>query len=191
MEQDSIVLQGPRVTLRDVRPDDVDAVHGFASDPVVTQWSTWGPNTRAETQSFVDDAAIEPVADSRNRFTLAVVFEGRVVGTAGVWTTSGSESSGELGYTLHQSVWGRGLATETAALLLDHAFGPMGLVRVQATCHPENTGSVRVLEKNGFAFEDRLRDHRLVAGQRLDSLLFAALHPDSSRPERVPADRTL
>ncbi|MCC9175719.1 GNAT family N-acetyltransferase [Arthrobacter sp. zg-Y179] len=178
MEHESIRLHGLRVTLRDFRADDVDAVHAFASNPVVTQWSTWGPNTLADTQSFITDAAAEPASSARTRFTLAVLFQGRLVGTAAVWTTSASDRNGELGYTLARDVWGLGLATEAAALLLGHAFGPMGLMRVEATCHPENAGSVRVLEKNGFAFEGRLREHRLVGGKRRDSLLFAALLSD-------------
>ncbi|MCC3302637.1 GNAT family N-acetyltransferase [Arthrobacter sp. zg-Y895] len=191
MALDGILLHGPRVTLRDFRADDVDAVHAFASDPMVTQWSTWGPNTWPDTRSFVADAAAEPAAPERTRFTLAVLFQDRLVGTAAVWTTSASDRNGELGYTLAHDVWGQGLATEAAALLLGHAFGPMGLVRVEATCHPGNAGSVRVLEKNGFAFEGRLREHRLVRGKRRDSLLFAALLSDRKLSGRDLCDREL
>ncbi|MCC9205986.1 GNAT family N-acetyltransferase [Arthrobacter sp. zg-Y769] len=190
MEHGSILLHGARVTLRDFQSDDVDAVHAFASDPVVTQWSTWGPNTLADTQAFIADAAAEAGTPGRTKFTLAAVFQGRLVGTAGVWTTSAADRNGEMGYTLAREVWGMGLATETAALLLDLAFGPMRLVRVEATCHPENAGSVRVLEKNCFAFEGRLREHRLVDGHRRDSLLFAALLSDRAR-DQPPSDRAL
>ena len=186
MTPERILLHGPRVTLRDFRADDVDAVHAFASDPVVTQWSTWGPNTWSDTEAFIADAAAEPASRERTRFTLAVLFEGRLAGTAAVWTTSASDRNGELGYTLAHDAWGLGLATETAALLLGHAFGPMGLVRVEATCHPDNAGSVRVLEKNGFIFEGRLREHRLVDGRRRDSLLFAALLSDRELSQSAP-----
>nr|WP_231700820.1 GNAT family protein [Arthrobacter sp. zg-Y750] len=177
----SIQLTGPRVTLRDIQPGDLDAVHAFTSDPTVTQWSIWGPNTLAETRAFIAAAAAEAGQPGRTLFTLAVVVEDRLVGTAGVWVKSAADSTGELGYTLHQDMWGRGIGTETAGLLLAHAFGPMGLERVEATCHPENTGSVRVLEKNGFVFEGRLRAHKKVNGTRRDSLLFAALLSDRPR----------
>ncbi|UWX97504.1 GNAT family N-acetyltransferase [Arthrobacter zhaoxinii] len=186
MAQDTVLLRGPRVALRDFTPDDVDAVHAFASDPLVTQWSTWGPNTLADTRAFIADAAAEPGRPGRTRFTLAVTVQERVVGTAAVWTTSASDRNGELGYTLAREVWGLGLATETAALLRELAFGPMGLVRVEATCHPDNAGSVRVLEKNGFVFEGRLREHRLEHGQRRDSLLFAALLSDRALNQPPP-----
>ncbi|WP_246165558.1 GNAT family N-acetyltransferase [Arthrobacter yangruifuii] len=191
MTSNRILLTGPRLQLRDFTPDDVGAVHAFASDPLVTQWSTWGPNTLAQTQDFIDDAAAEPGRPGRTRFTLAVVVRDRVVGSAAVWTTSAADRNGELGYTLDRGVWGQGMATESAALLLDLAFGPMGLARVEATCHPENAGSVRVLEKNGFVFEGRLREHRVVDGHRRDSLLFSALRSDRSSSGRLPAHREL
>ena len=181
MTSNSFLLAGPRVTLRNITPDDLDAIHAFCSDPEVTQWSTWGPNTRAQTQEFVNQAVAEATRPDRSAFTLAVVVAGQLVGTAGVWVTSAADRTGELGYTLHRGAWGRGLGTETAGLLLEHSFGRMGLERVEATCSPDNAGSVRVLEKNGFRFEGRLRAHKKVNGSRRDSLLFAALLDDSFR----------
>lgn len=175
MATNSTRLTGTLVTLRDITPGDVDAIHAFCSDPEVTQWSTWGPNTPAETRTFVDSAVAEADVPERSGFTLAVTVDGEVVGTAAVWTTSAADRTGELGYTLAKESWGQGLGTETAGLLLQHAFGPMELERVEATCAPENTGSMRVLEKNGFALEGRLRGHKKVNGTRRDSLLFAAL----------------
>ncbi|MDN3905947.1 GNAT family N-acetyltransferase [Arthrobacter sp. YD2] len=185
--------RGPRVTLRDLMPTDFDAVHSFASDPAVVQWSTWGPNTPEETRSFLDGAVAEAAAPERPGFTLAVTVNCEVVGTAAVWTTSPADRNGELGYTLAKDAWGQGIGTETAGLLLDHAFDTVGLERVEATCHPDNTGSVRVLEKNGFRFEGRLRGHKSVNGQRRDSLLFAALRIDrmplrsEPEPDRLAA----
>lgn len=181
MTKNRVQLRGPRITLRDVTPNDVDAVHAFCSDPEVTQWSAWGPNTLSQTQVFINEAVAETVTPDRKTFTFAVVLADRVVGTAGVWVTSAADGIGELGYTLHRDVWGRGVGTETAGLLLEHAFGTMGLERVEATCHPDNAGSVRVLQKNGFRLEGRLRAHKKVNGHRRDSLLFAALLADRSR----------
>lgn len=176
MATNSTRLAGTLVTLRDIRPGDVDAIHTFCSDPEVTQWSTWGPNSRDQTEAFVGGAVREAAAGTaRNTYTFAVVVKDRVVGTSGVWVSSAADRTGELGYTLAKEAWGQGLGTETAGLLLQHAFGPMELERVEATCAPENTGSIRVLEKNGFAFEGRLRGHKKVNGRRRDSLLFAAL----------------
>ena len=55
------------------------------------------------------------------------------------------------------------------------AFEEMGLHRVQATCHPDNLSSARVLRKLGMTHEGRLRQNlRLDDGWR-DSELFGIL----------------
>jgi RimJ/RimL family protein N-acetyltransferase len=56
----------------------------------------------------------------------------------------------ELGYRLRPAVWGRGLATEGARLLVRRAFTSLGVDRVVATTMAVNTGSRRVLEKAGL-----------------------------------------
>ena len=60
-------------------------------------------------------------------------------------------------YALLRSHWGRGIASEAVAGLLDWAFLDHGLTRLVATVHPENRASQRVLEKAGF----QVRQHRL------------------------------
>jgi RimJ/RimL family protein N-acetyltransferase len=60
------------------------------------------------------------------------------------------QSGLEMIYLLQQSAWGRGLGTELAQLLREHAIRTLGCRRVFATIHPENEASRRVLAKLGF-----------------------------------------
>lgn len=60
----------------------------------------------------------------------------------------------ELGYRLLPSVWGRGLATKGARLLVRRAFTELALPRVVATTMAVNAGSRRVLEKAGLRHVD-------------------------------------
>lgn len=59
----------------------------------------------------------------------------------------------ELGYRLIRSAWGRGYATEAATAVRDHAFGALGLARLIAMIDPQNTASIRVVEKLGMRYE--------------------------------------
>ena len=56
----------------------------------------------------------------------------------------------EVAYRLARSAWGQGIATESAAALVAHALGPLGLPRVVAVTYPANQASQRVLDKLGF-----------------------------------------
>ena len=162
---------GARVALVPFLPDDLAAVHAFASDPLVCEHTTWGPNTEAETRAFLA-AALAPATGEHR---LAVLLADEVVGSAAVWTTTPEDRTGELGYVLRRDCWGHGLGTEVARLLLGLGFERLGLVRLTATCAPENVGSARVLEKAGRRYEGALRDPLVVRGRSRDSLLYARL----------------
>lgn len=170
--------RGHRMTIREFTMDDVAAVHDYTSDPQVSHWSTWGPNTVEQTTDFVAAAAQQQLKEDRSAYSLAAVVDGRLIGSVAVWITDAHDSNGELGYTFHRAHWGNGYATEAVGQLLAFGFGTLGLERISATCHPGNLGSIRVLEKSGFTLEGRLRSHRLVRGERRDSLLFSMVKAD-------------
>ncbi len=59
----------------------------------------------------------------------------------------------ELGYRLRRKFWGRGYATEGSRVILEQAFGALGLKYVMAQTLERNLASVRVMEKAGMTFE--------------------------------------
>ena len=64
-----------------------------------------------------------------------------------------AHARGTLGYWVGVPYWGRGYATEAAEAVLAHAFGALGLHRVQATHLTRNPASCRVMEKLGMRVE--------------------------------------
>ena len=63
----------------------------------------------------------------------------------------------DLGYALLPEFCGIGYAVEAAAAVLVHGHGVLGLRRIVAITGPENAGSIRVLEKLDFKFENMLQ----------------------------------
>lgn len=78
-----------------------------------------------------------------------------------------------LGYSIGRRWNGRGFATEAVRLALEHAFGEVGLHRVQAAVMPRNAGSIRVLEKNGFREEGYAVGYLCINGVWEDHRIFA------------------
>lgn len=174
-----LILPGERLTLREFDDSDEEALHAFASDPVVTRFTTWGPNTPADTRAFLDAVRDQARSTARNRFALAAVDSatGRLLGSAELFVESREHLRGELGWVFDPAYWGRGYATEATRLLLRFGFDDLGLHRIAATCHPDNRASARVLEKSGMSFEGRMRGHMRVRDGWRDSLLFAVVGP--------------
>lgn len=65
----------------------------------------------------------------------------------------------QLLYLLLPSHWGRGLATEAAAAVVEYAFEELGFERVVAATDIPNEASIRVMERLGMELE---REERSV-----------------------------
>lgn len=74
---------------------------------------------------------------------------GEFAGWAGLGPV-GDADTVEFGWYLTSDHWGRGYATEATRLLVEFAFGTLGIRRLIATVDPENAASRCVLEKSGL-----------------------------------------
>jgi RimJ/RimL family protein N-acetyltransferase len=167
-----------RLELRDFRLEDLAAVHAYGSDPLVTRYTSWGPNTEAETREFLERAVAGARETPREAYELAIVLRdaGRLIGGTGVYRRA--ERQYELGYCLHRDAWGRGLATEAARAMVGLAFGALRAHRVYARIDPDNVASVRAIEKLGFRCEGRHRRDMLKNGVWRDTHFYAALEEE-------------
>lgn len=87
-----------------------------------------------------------------------------------VW---GSLASGSIGYWVDQAYAGRGIIPTAVALATDHCFSVVGLHRIEVNIRPENTRSLRVVEKLGFRPEGRRERYLHIDGAWRDHLAFA------------------
>jgi len=78
----------------------------------------------------------------------------------------------DLGYRIGERDGGRGVASRAVALCLEQAFGTHGLRRIEAIARPQNLGSIRVLERNGFRQFGHSRRSFELGGQWHDRLHF-------------------
>jgi ribosomal-protein-alanine N-acetyltransferase len=86
--------------------------------------------------------------------------------------------SGYAGYWVDSRVAGRGVIPTALALVVDHAFGPGALHRVEVNIRPENTASRRVVEKLGFREESYLARYLHIAGAWRDHIGYALTTED-------------
>ncbi len=163
--------------LRELEFDDWERVHSYASQKRVCTYQPWGPNSEDESKGYVEIALKDAKRVPRTRFVFGAIrkSDDQLIGAGELNIRDASNSEGEIGYIVHPEVWGKGVATEMAALLLRYGFKTHHLHRIVATCHPHNLASARVLEKNRMSYEGRLREHMLMRGEWRDSLLYSLL----------------
>ncbi len=90
----------------------------------------------------------------------------------------GVAQAGSLGYWMGAAYARQGYMTAAVRALVAFAFSTLKLHRVEAACIPENTASVRLLEKTGFVREGYAREYLCINGSWHDHLLYAQVRPD-------------
>ena len=105
---------------------------------------------------------------------LVLLHDHDVVGQLNVsHITYGSLSSATLGYWVVEKVAGRGITPVAVAMVTDYLFFEKGLHRMEVCIRPENTASLRVVEKLGFRYEGFRRRYIHIDGKWADHFCFA------------------
>ncbi|SFJ26324.1 Protein N-acetyltransferase, RimJ/RimL family [Halobacillus dabanensis] len=166
--------------LRELRQEDWKSIHTYASKEEVSRYQSWGPNTEEDTQDYVQHLVHEVRQAEPRKYVWAILRESdeELIGVAELKILDEYHQTGEVAYILHPDEWGQGIGTEVAKRLIQEGFETFDLHRIQATCHPENKGSIRVLEKCGMQMEGRLRGHLKMKEGRRDSFLFSVLNDE-------------
>lgn len=138
------------------------------------------------------DATVPPGGDSRpttfaalvrrlhraaragTTYPFAIEVDGHFAGQITVNNiVRGSAQFASLGYWIDRLYAGRGVVPHAAALVIDHCFTVAGLHRIEICIRPENSNSLRVVEKLGIReigyaprflhIDGAWRDHRIYA----------------------------
>lgn len=169
--------ENSRLYLREFKEDDWSAVHTYASQERVSRHQPWGPNSIEETKKFISDVLGDTQKTPKSRYILAIILkeQDELIGAVEISIKSLTNKSGEIGYIVNPDHWGKGIATEAAAIMIEFGFRELALHRIYATCAPGNEGSQKVLEKLGMSFEGRMRETLLLQDGWRDSNLFSIL----------------
>ena len=97
------------------------------------------------------------------------------LGVVGLYDYRPEHRCAELGYWFTPEHWGKGYGAEVLPAVLAFGFAAWGLNRIEAYVEPENTGSVRLLEKLDFTFEGLMRQKEWRDGRPLDVWVAALL----------------
>lgn len=180
----AISLTGPRVMLRPPLARDADAWVALRrqSREFLKPWEpTWPPDgaSRAAFRRRRAQIREEWRAGTGYGFLIFDRIDSVLVG--GITLSNiryGVAATGSLGYWTGAPHARQGYMTEAVACVLEHAFGPLGLHRVEAACLPHNDASRGLLLKCGFREEGLARGYLKIDGRWRDHVLFGILRDD-------------
>ena len=108
-----------------------------------------------------------------------VVVDDEIVGQLNVANILyGSVSSAVIGYWISPDYAGRSIMTKAVALVSDYLYNVVGLHRIEIDIRPENTSSLRIVEKLGFRFEGTKERFIHINGAWRDHYVFALTYEE-------------
>jgi ribosomal-protein-alanine N-acetyltransferase len=147
-----MVVETERLILRLLTMEDLDGLAALYGDPEIRRYFPDGTRTHDQTRDELE--WIIEVYYGRFGYGLwATVLRetGEFIGRCGLlpWEIDG-RTEVEVAYLLDKRYWGRGLATEAARAIADHAFATLPVDRLICLVDPANTASRDVALRIGM-----------------------------------------
>lgn len=172
------LILGERIVLRKHRLDMASAMFKMVDSnrEHLGQHLPWVPWMKGiQDQRDYIESAISRWEDF-NLFDFGIFLnEGQVyIGNIGAHTINWEHEVCEIGYWLAKNQEGKGYMSEALQVLERELFG-IGLFRIEIHCSGSNPRSAEVARRNNYTQEAHLRGHRVVRGERQDTLIFSKL----------------
>lgn len=148
-----IVIETPRLILRQLTLEDVEDLANIYADPVVMKFYR---STITYEQTLQQVESIISKYEQRGWSLWATIHkaERKFIGRCGLAPQQvDGQLEVEVGYLLAKEYWGQGLATEAAIACRDYGFEKLGLNRLISLIDPENIASQKVAIKNGMKYD--------------------------------------
>lgn len=100
----------------------------------------------------------------------------RLIGIIGLWRLIKEHYRAEIGYTLHQEFWKKGIMKEAVKAVLDFGFNNIKIHSVEAQLSPLNTASQKLLESIGFLKEAHFKENYYFDGNFSDTIVYSRLN---------------
>lgn len=169
-------LEGKSISFKRLSINDAQDIHIYASDKDVSRFIGWNlMDTLAETRELVE-TMIKRESAGTHLYASVVIKETKdIIGTVMIFNFDKQANQAEIGYVFNKDHWGKGYGTECVALASDFAFKSLNLHKLHASVTDANIGSARILQKNGYELEGRLKDNYFVENKYYDALIFGKI----------------
>lgn len=139
------------------------------------QWLPWLDFTRSPEDSLEFIRRTREQLGANNGFQTALVVRGEIAGMIGHIGIRWQHRATELGYWLGEKHQGRGFMTLACRACIGHAFGELGLNRVEIRVATENGRSRGIPERLGFQLEGVVRDAEWLYDRFVDHAVYGLL----------------
>jgi ribosomal-protein-alanine N-acetyltransferase len=167
------ILANDRVVLRELRISDAAPLYRVARCPDVARHMWPAPPAVDAFERFIEWTWAERAAGKYISFGIVPRGAPEPVGLFELRQMQPGFFRGELGFFMDPAVWGTGLFSQAARLMLDFSFQIVGVHRIEARATVDNQRSNMALRRLGARKEGTLRAAFISEGKYVDQHLWA------------------
>ena len=147
-----IILQTPRLILRQFTLDDAGLLLALNSNPEVLKY-LHEPLLETEEQALhvLQNIILPQYKNNLGRWAIHLKATNEFIGWCGLKYLAELDEI-DLGYRLMQEFWGKGYAFEAAKHTVDYGFNQLYLKKIVGRAHIDNAASLKILEKTGMQY---------------------------------------
>ena len=167
-----MILETERLVLKRFVMDDLDALFELYQDSEIRRYFPEGvldhDQTKEELEWFLNG---HPRFPELGLWATVNKETGEFMGRCGLlpWTIEDHQEV-EVAYLLGKKFWGQGFASEAALAIVRYAFEDLDLSRLICLIDPENLASIKVAERIGMSFEQRVDG---IDGDNFPTLIYS------------------
>lgn len=151
-----MILQTERLILRQFTLDDTEFIIGLLNSPGWLEFiGDRNVRTKEEAVAYLQNGALKSYAENGYGLSMVATSEGLPVGMSGLLKRDFLEHP-DIGFAFLPGHDGKGYGYEISSAILSHAKNNWDIGQVCAITLPNNTKSVRLLEKLGLRFHSTI-----------------------------------
>lgn len=162
-----------RLIIRDFHINDIEAYHQLISDDKVMFYlRDIMSDSLDKTKRKLEDAIVQSeLTEGRERYFYAIELmdTGEFIGSIGYTVKDVGEDgmTVEFGYFIKEMFWRKGIVTEAAKAVLNHAFSN-GVYMISTGCVTANVASEKIMQRLGMKKVRYLKDYSEIDGKLYD-----------------------
>jgi [ribosomal protein S5]-alanine N-acetyltransferase len=173
-------LRTQRLLLRRLTDADIDIMYDIRSNELVMQYMDMRKvETYVEAHAKLEEMNADIDNNKGITWCISLIDKSDMIGYVCIWRIDAANYRGEVGYALSPNYWGMGIASEALEAVASFGFCQLRMHSLEAIINPNNHGSAKVLEKQGFIKEAYFKENYFFDGKFLDSVVYSKLSPFS------------
>ncbi len=169
-------IVGNKINLRTLKRSDAQSIFENAKDKEISQYTNVPhPYTLKAAKEFIKKTQKDNRLKKAYYFGIEDKKSKQIIGMIDFVRYNKTNKNAEVGYWLGKRYWRQGIMKEALGLLLDFGFNKLKLHRISATVIESNIKSKTRIEKAGFKYEGKSREHIFRENKYSDLLMYGIL----------------